>query len=373
MSKVAVGPVLTDLALNRALLARQGLLGRWHLPVTDAIERLVGLQSQAPNAPYTALWARLDSFDPTDLSTLMLDRQCVRIALMRSTIFLVTAQDCLRLRPVMQAASERTVLSNAGKRTQGIDLDRLLERADELFAEKPRTPNELGALLAPEFSDYLPADLASRVRVGLALVQVTPRGVWGMSGAPSHTTAERWLDRPLEVNPNPEDAILRYLAAFGPATVADIGVWSGLSGLRAPIDRLRPGLSVFRNERGQELFDVPDGLLPDPQTPAPVRILAEFDNILLSHADRGRIFDDANRMRFMSANGLIKSTFLVNGFVAGVCTVLSARSTATLTFRPFGELTKRTRSALASEGERLLEFLAPGRTHELGFDAAQPS
>ncbi len=85
--------VLGRRALNRALLERQLLLRRSNLSVTAALEQLVGLQAQAPNPPYIGLWTRLLDFRPDQLVQLITGRQVVRIALMRGTIHLVTAQD----------------------------------------------------------------------------------------------------------------------------------------------------------------------------------------------------------------------------------------------------------------------------------------
>jgi hypothetical protein len=362
---MSAGEPLSQRALNRALLARQGLLARWDISAFDAIERLVGMQSQAPNAPYVGLWSRLTNFNPDELSTLMLNRSVVRIALLRSTIFLVSSRDALALRPVVQPCLDRGLATSTGGRTEELDLDRFTTVGRRMVEERPRTFGQLGELLAPEFAGFSPGDLANTLRCALALVQVTPRGVWGQSKAAYHTTIESWLGQPLGSNTDPDTAIRRYLTAFGPATVADIQAWCGLTGLRPQLERMRPTLHTFTNERGQELFDVPDGLLPDPETPVPVRILAEYDNILLSHADRSRIFTDQQRMRVMTINGIVRSTFLIDGFARGTCAIKKQKSTATVTFTPFDRLLKKDQAKLAAEGRRLLRFSSPETENHL--------
>jgi hypothetical protein len=355
--------VLTDRALNRALLARQGLLHRWDIPAIDAIERLVGMQAQAPNAPYVGLWTRLTRFDTDELSQLMTQRAVVRIALMRSTLFLVSARDCLALRPVLQSVSDRSFASNSGTRVQGLDVAALVRRSRQLLEQRPMPSNELGSILAREFPGYDPTDLERQVRTSVPLVQVPPRGLWGRSMVATHTTAEHWLGAPLAADTGPDEVIHRYLAAFGPATIADMQTWSGLAGLRTQVERLRPTLRTFANEQGQELFDVPDGLLPDPDTPTPVRILPEFDNVLLSHANRSRIFCDAVRIRFMTNNGLVRSTVLVDGFVRGVCVVRRGPDEASAVIEAFGTLPKKDEAAVRAEARKLLMFVAPGARH----------
>ncbi|MDQ2957542.1 MAG: winged helix DNA-binding domain-containing protein [Actinomycetota bacterium] len=344
---------LTNRALNRALLARQGLLEPWDCSVIEAIERLIALQAQAPMAPYFGLRSRLAGFVPKELSTLLLDRRVVRIALMRSTLQLVSARDCLALRPILQADLVRVLPPQLRNR---VDLAEIVERARELVDERPVTFAELGRTLAGHFPDVSPDDLSRIARNSLALVQITPRGVWGSAMTATHSSAESWLGRPLDSNSCPDELILRYLRAFGPATVADIAAWSGMAGLRPQLERLRPRLRSFVNPRGQELLDVVDGLLPAADQPVPVRIIAEFDNLLLAHADRDRIFAGADRMRFISVNGLVSSTFLIDGFVAGTCKLSRSKGTATVTFRPFTKLRKVDRAALQVEGARLIDF-----------------
>ena len=152
--------------------------------------------------------------------------------------------------------------------------------------------------------------------------------------------------------------MLRYVAAFGPATVADAQAWSGLTGLREVVGRLRPQLRTFRDEQGRELFDLPDAPRPDPDTPVPVRLVAEFDNLILSHADRSRIIGDAARQRIFTKNGIFPGTVLAGGYVAGMWRISRSRGTAVLAVELFGPLSARDRDALEAEGARLLSFAA---------------
>ncbi|KUJ70935.1 hypothetical protein ACZ90_01120 [Streptomyces albus subsp. albus] len=364
MTKTA--PVLTTRRLNRATLDRQLLLRRAELPVLDAVEHLVGLQAQAVTPPYQALAARLAGFSPQALSEPLAARQVVRISLMRSTIHLVSARDCLTLRPLVQPVHDRGFQGNHGKRLPGVDLARLADAARELVEERPLTFKALGEALRPHWPDRAGGDLAMAARTVLPLVQVTPRGLWGRSGPIAHTTAEAWLGRPLDVEPDLSRMILRYLAAFGPASVRDIQTWCGLTRLREPVKVLRPHLLSFRDEDGVELFDLPDAPRPDPDTPAPPRFLPQYDNVLLSHADRGRIVSDAHRGRIWHVNQAY-STFLVDGFVRGTWRIESGPDTATLLMEPFAPLSRADRAALETEARGVLSMAAPEATHDLRY------
>ncbi|MET0397157.1 MAG: winged helix DNA-binding domain-containing protein [Longimicrobiaceae bacterium] len=356
------GEVLGRRALNRALLARQGLLRRWTIPPAEAVERLVGMQSQAPDPPYVGLWTRLEGFRPEDLARLVEAHAVVRIALMRSTIHLVTARDCLALRPLLQPVIERSFRGGFGRRLEGVDDAALADAARVLVEERPRTFAEIGAALGERWPDRDPAALAAAARTLLPLVQVPPRGLWGRSGPAAHTTAEAWLGQPLDPIPAPDAMLLRYLAAFGPATVADAQTWSGLTRLREAVERLRPGLRAFRDERGRELFDLPDATRPGADTPAPVRFIAEWDNLLLSHADRSRIVPEEHRARVFTVNGVMPGTILLDGFVAGTWKLERSRASATLRVTPFAPPSPDDEAALAAEGQRLLDFAAPDAT-----------
>jgi len=343
-------------ALNRALLERQLLLRREPRGVEEALEHLVGLQAQAPLAPYVALWSRLRDFDAADLAAAIEQRRAVRMTLMRVTIHLVTAHDALALRPLVQPVAEQVFrTSQFHDDVDGVDLDELVARARALVEQRPRTRGELGAVLAERFAGRDSTSLAYAYSFLAPLVHVPPRGLWGTNGPVALTTVQAWLGRPLAGAAAPEAAVLRYLAAFGPATVADVAEWSRVTGLRPVVERLRPRLRTFRDEAGRELFDLPDAPLPDPDTPAPPRFLPEFDNALLSHADRARIIPPGGpRLPLPAGNGARTGTFLVDGLLRGTWRFADGR----VRVEPFAPLARAEAAALRDEAERLEEFLS---------------
>ena len=200
--------------------------------------------------------------------------------------------------------------------------------------------------------------MAMALRNLLPLVQLPPRGVWGAGGVARLTTAESWIGAPLEAG-SPDRMVLRYLGAFGPASVMDAQTWCGLTRLGEVFERLAPGLARFVDDEGRELFDLPDAPRPDPATVAPPRFLPEYDNVLVSHADRRRIIADEQRARVFG-----KGTLLVDGFVRGTWRLTSRKRTAALAVEVFRGLSKRQHAQVEREGLRLLAFAAP--------DAASP-
>jgi hypothetical protein len=358
---VAKAPLLDTRALNRATLDRQLLLRRSPLSATDAVRHLLGLQAQNVQPPYYALAARLDSFAPEQLSEAMAAREVVRIVTLRSTIHTHTAEDCLTLRPLVQPARDRE-LAAFRKGLEGVDLDRLAALARELVEAEPRTMAQLRAALGAEWPHADPGSLAVAARCRLPLVQVTPRGLWGRSGQVALTTAEHWLGRPAEPAPDLDAVVLRYLAAFGPASVKDMQTWAGLTRLRDAFERLRPRLLTFRDPNGVELFDLPDAPRPDPDTPAPPRFLPEFDNLLLSHADRTRVIPPEHWGRSWQGNQAYR-TLLVDGFLAG----LWKADGDALVIEPFGKLTRAQRDEVTAEGARMLETMRPGTPYDIRF------
>lgn len=361
---------LSDRALNRALLARQHLLERTTLPIPLLVRQLVGLQAQTPHSWYLGLWSRLNGFQPAVAAELLANRTLVRTVLMRSTLHLVTARDCLTLRPLVQIVSERSFQSNWLKQLPGIDRDAVTAAGRTIVEAAPQTNAALGQALAAQWPAYPPGALAMAIRVWVPLVQVPPRGLWGQSGPIAHTSAEAWLGAPLDDNPSLPELVRRYLGAFGPATVKDMQVWSGLSRLQPLFDTLRPYLTTFRNRAGQELFDLPDAPRPDPDTPAPARFLYDFDNIFLSHADRQRVFTPAGqRQRQNHANnGIQPSHMLLDGFTAGDWRIERRRDTATLLVTPYTPLSASDRASLTTEGASLLACTDPAAHHAIEFN-----
>jgi hypothetical protein len=347
---------LDDRALNRALLARQLLLERHDLSAADAIEHLVGLQAQEPLEPYVGLWSRLVDFRPDELVDLLESRAAVRTQLMRRTLHLVTAQDCLTLRPLLQPMLQARMWATLRREMPDVDLTELARAGRALFEEKPRILSDAGRALVDRWPGVPPRVLGDALGSLVPLVQVPPRGLWGRRGQAVNATVEAWLGRPLaESTSEALDAlIVRYLAAYGPAAAADIRAWSGLSGLQDSLTRLRPRLRTFRDGRGRLLLDLPDAPLPDPQTPAPPRFLPAFDNAVLGFDDRSRIIDVAHRGLSVAGARFV----LVDGRVAATWTVATNATTATLRITPLVRLRRRDVDAAVAEGRRLIAFLA---------------
>lgn len=368
-------PVLDRRALNRAILERQFLLRRVTMRAEDAIEHLIGMQAQEQLDPYVGLWTRLEGFRPEELAQLILERRAVRaVSMMRTTIHLMMAHDWLALRPVLQVVSERGFHTGSpfGRKLAGLDIGEVVAAGRELLEEEPRTGNALGKSLQERWPGRDAQSLANAVRYLTPLVQLPPRGIWGAGGLPVLATAETWLGEPVGTDTAADDMVLRYLAAFGPATVMDIQSWCWLTRLRFVVERLRPRLRTFRDENGKELFDLIDGPLPDPDTPAPPRFLPTYDNLTLSHKDRRRVVGDPGALG-MSEEELTRvfgrGSFLVDGFVHGGWRIEREGDRATLLVMPVHPLSRADRASVAEEGAGLLAFMAGDTAaHHVRFD-----
>ncbi|MFI8519538.1 winged helix DNA-binding domain-containing protein [Streptomyces sp. NPDC085481] len=358
MAPKTTPPVLSPRALNRATLDRQLLLRPAPLTAEQAVHHLVGLQAQNTKPPYYALAARLDGFRPEDLSGLMESRRVARIVSLRSTVHTHTRRDAVALRRLVQDGAVDRELRMFREGLDGVDLDRLTALATSYVEERPRTPKELREHLLREWPDADPQSLGIAARCLLLMVQVTPRGLWRSSGQVALTTADAWFGEQDDARAGIDETVLRYLAAFGPASVKDAQTWCGLTRLRAAFERLRPGLLAFRDENGTELFDLPEAPRPDEETPAPPRFLPEFDNLLLSHADRTRVVPAAHRGRTWTGNQA-HSVFLLDGFLAGLWRLEEGKERTIMTIEAFTRLTRAQRAELTAEAERTLRLMAP--------------
>jgi hypothetical protein len=360
--------VLSDRALNRATLARQSLLERTTESPLTVIERLVGLQAQNPLDPYLALWSRVRDFEPAEVADALVDRRLVRIVVMRGTIHLVTAADALAIRPLTQPVLDAEIAHHREFAPEliGLDVPSVLAVMEPVLAEQPMAGPRLRSAIAERFPLLPAAALAYACRCYLPLVQVPPRGVWGRTLQVTSTPLTAWLGRPLDTRATLDDLVVRYLGAFGPATVADAQTWSRLPGLGPVFERLAPRLRAFRNERGRELFDLPEADRPGADVEAPVRFLPEYDNVLLSHADRRRF--GVERGAFGGPEELrIRGTVLVDGEVQAVWhgEVDKAAARAVVVVDHLG-LTKRQAGAVEAEGRRTSRFWHPTLTaHEV--------
>ncbi len=286
---------------------------------------------------------------------------------MRGTIHLFTSDDYRALRPVMRPVLERTFGNTTFARAiAGVDLAELAELGGSILAEQARSRSDLRPLLADRWPDRDADSLAAAVNYLVPLVQVPPRGLWTETGRATWTTAEAWLGKQMRGS-TVDELVLRYLASFGPATVADASSWSRLTRLREVFERLRPRLRTFRDESGRELFDVPDARVSDPDVPAPLRFLPVYDNIFLGHADRRRITPRSHP----PPEAFGSAALLVDGFIGATWTIERNRRAATLVIAPFTRLEKKARVELEEEAQHFVDFIAwDAETTELRFRTA---
>ncbi len=357
-------------ALNRATLERQWLIERRSATALEAIEHLVGMQAQSPLAPYVGLWTRLVDFDPSELAGLLEDRTAVRGSLMRATIHLVSSRDFLAIRPLIQPRLEREVYQNqtyGRHRLEGIDMDAVLSAGTSRMASSPATAVQLRDHLAELWPDRDAPSLAHAVRCLLPTIQIPPRGIWGKGGNPTMATAEQWLGTDVDANPDVDSVVLRYLAAYGPASVQDAQTWSGLTRLQEIFDRL--DLTTYTDaESGRTLYDLPDITLPHEDTEIPTRFLPEYDNLLLSHADRTRWISNEDRQRLTLQEVLTRGSILHNGQATALWKLQKpTKNTATLEIQPITKLPPATRKSIEAEAHHLLNFTSPTATTEVKF------
>ena len=349
--------MLTRRDLNRALLARQLLLERRKLSATKAVERLGGLQAQSTPSPYLSLWTRLEGFERDELTRALKARRLVKALLQRGTLHVVSPADYWAISTARRElggilwppAYERLVPKRRLAELAALVLDEL--------GDGERTFKELQAVLHPHAKGNATATfLWRRVQGHASVVHVPPSGIWGYGGQGVYAPA---AGRIKGGPPAPQEAfdhlVRRYLGAYGPATPRDVGQWAGVPRLKPITEALaRIGARTLRDDRGRTLYDLPRAPLPDPDTPAPLRLLPRFDNLVLSHDDRSRILGDVKPSRIVTKNGIVHATMLVDGFVAGTWQLERGR----VRLEPFGRLAAAVRRALQEEAARLEAFVA---------------
>jgi Winged helix DNA-binding domain len=357
--------MLSQRALNRATLARQMLLDRQRIPPLLALRQLAGLQAQAPNPPYLALLARLEGFKWPQLTRLVETGKVVRMAMHRSTLHLVPADEALSLRAALHPVQVRTLKSSHGRQLQQLDLDALCCLARQLLTQSPLTNGELGRALKARWPERDADALAAAARNLLPLMHCPPAGTWG-----HHAHARLALCQASQRANAPqvlpiESLVRRYLAAFGPARAADMSVWSGLTQLAPAFEALRPSLRSFVDEQGRELFDLPRAPRPDASTPAPARLLGEWEGLLLSYEDRTRFLQEEHRAHVFTNNGIVRGTAWCDGRVAGTWRITEDARRALLAVRLFDRQPRKVREALADESRRVLLAAHPALRHEV--------
>jgi hypothetical protein len=361
--------VLSRKRLNRATLARQLLLDRANVPVIDAVEALCGIQAQEAKPPFVGLWSRVAGFRREDLHGLLHDRTVVRATFLRGTLHVLSARDYAAFRAVIQPVLTEGQRSALRSRSAGLDEAQVLPVATKLYEQKPRSFNELRPLLQEVFPSVNERALGFTVRNQIPLVMVPSTDRWGFPSVADFTLARDWLDSPLDTSDSPDGLVLRYLAAFGPATAADVQTWSGLRGARQILARLKPSLVTFRDEQDRELFDLPDAPRPAADVPAPPRFLPEFDNLVLSHADRTRVIPDEYRGQVVTKNLRVRATAWYDGFACGTWDIERKKTSAVLRVVPFQPLPARAVRDLTDEAQALLGFVEPeANTATVRFD-----
>ncbi|WP_280266266.1 winged helix DNA-binding domain-containing protein [Nocardia wallacei] len=354
--------VLSNRVLNRTLLARQHLLERSTLTVPQMCEYLVGLQAQDVPPPFVGLWSRIADFDPEAVSSGLRDRALVRITLMRGTIHLVTAADAVRIAPHIQPELEKVPFRkgfNYGAMV-GLDPEAVRRSGEKVLGDAPMSAADLRKRAAEEFPDRDPGAVVQTWLYQLPVLQTPPRGLWKNNSRPVWSRIEPWLGTALVPDYPLEELVVRYLRAFGPASTMDVQTWSRLLGIKDAVDRLGDRVRTYTDERGRVLYDAADAELADPDRPAPVRFLGWYDNLYLSHQDRGRIVPDGAAPP-LQRMALQVAPVLVDGYLAGTYKVFTDRELARLRTAPGRKWSRAERSAVESEGAALLSFLEPDR------------
>jgi Winged helix DNA-binding domain len=342
--------VLSGRELNRALLARQLLLERADLPVPKALERIGGLQTQDAKSCYIGLSSRLERFERDDLTTALERRRVVQATLMRITIHTVSAGDYPILTHGVRRLRRESWIKSHSKLVDVKELPAIAERVRSVLRDGPGWRRELVAELGLDSAQW------NGVGMWVDLVRAPPSGTWERPRGDLYALAETWLGPSRATEQEGFELLLRrYLGGFGPASLRDAANWADLPPQAlAPAAETLP-LRRFRDQAGTELLDVPRAPLPAADTPAPPRLLANWDAMLLVHARRAQILPERYRsLVFNTKTPQSTSTFLVDGQVAGTWKLDHGR----ILLEPFEPLNRDARRALAAEAERMSELLA---------------
>lgn len=350
---------LTLRTLNRTTLARQMLLERAAMKPLAAIERLIGLQAQWPKPPFIGLWSRLAGFQRDDLAALLKQRKAVRATTLRGTLHVVSAKDYLGFRGVMLPMLTRSVTAILRERAKGLDFQGIEAAARSFYQGGPRTFDEVRDFLLTKYPYCDERALGLTARMLVPLVMEPTDAAWTFPSVSKFALAELWLGKKPSLLGDPQSLVLRYLAAFGPAGIADAQTWSGLQGLREVFETLRPKLRTYCDEKGRELFDLPDARLQKEDCESRVRFLPEFDNLILGHGDRTRFIAEPHRKYIFKAGLRVLPTLLVDGFAAATWKTEKKKKTAALVIESFGVLPKKSITDVEDEGERLIRFVEP--------------
>ncbi len=327
--------------------------------IVKAVEQLLALQAQVPRPPHVALWSRLQKFDREHLLKALHTRALVRGTMMRGTLHIMSAKDFLAFRSALQPSLTAGMRSIVGKGPIP-SIDTLITAGRSAFGRKARPFADVRAALQSRFPDAHERMMGYAVRMQLPLVQVPVEGeAWGFPPDSDFALAEHWLKTKVGPGAGLGSLIVRYLAAFGPASTADIQSFLGIRGVAEVLAPIRDKLLTFQDERGREVLDLPKAPRPGADVDAPVRFLPEYDSLILAHADRSRIVDEVHRKALVTKNLIVPATLLIDGRVAGTWKIERKRAAATLNLTPFVAIPKAARAAIEEEGDALLRFVEP--------------
>jgi len=349
--------LFTRRGLNRALLERQLLLERKPLRATQAVERLGGLQAQSAPSPYLSLWTRLEGFERDELTKALTERRLVKALLQRGTLHVAAPRTYWAMMTVRKTLAASLWPASYEARLPSARIAQIAELLQAELDGRELTYKEVQAVLEPHATEGVPPTfLWRRVQGYSDVIHVPPSGIWGYGGRGVYTAAAGKVRGTPPAPTEAFDQVVRiYLSAFGPATKQDVGQWAGVPRMKpiaASLGRL--SLRTFASEGGKVLYDLARAPLPDPDTPAPPRLVPRFDNLVLSHADRSRILGDIPPSRIVTNNGLVHATILVDGMVAGTWQLEQGR----VVLEPFGKLDAGVKRRLKEEADRLEDFVA---------------